>query len=194
MDWTLYNIPSCIICFNSKVWDQNIAETDETLQLQSVQQHPRLLNLSHSHPIRTGSGIKVLQDMWLVQNTCTVRSRNWWCCWWKKSGNHHLGWCIKPCKWWDFNYQPQLVFGSRISEPWTVSLGAGNWSYGWMKFLWDLKKALAPQNCQVLGIVNPYPSKHFFFSITASWRDLDTIIFMFRRSNIILPPLGILEP
>ena len=51
---------------------------DETLQLQSVQKHPRLLNLSHSYPIRTGSGIKVLQDMWLVQNTCTVRSRNWW--------------------------------------------------------------------------------------------------------------------
>ena len=24
--------------------------------------------------------------------------------------------------------------------PWTVSLGAGNWSYGWMKFLWDLSE------------------------------------------------------
>ena len=29
-------------------------------------------------------------------------------CWWLKSGDHHLG-SIKPCKWWDFNYQPQLV-------------------------------------------------------------------------------------
>ena len=30
---------------------------------------------------------------------------------------HHLG-CMKPCKYWDFNYQPQLV--SPISEPSTV--------------------------------------------------------------------------
>ena len=26
----------------------------------------------------------------------------------QKSGDHHLG-CMKPCKEWDFNCQPQLV-------------------------------------------------------------------------------------
>ena len=41
-------------------------------------------------------------------------------CWWKKSQT--TTWDVKkPCKQWDFNYQPQLV--SRVSQPSTVSKG-----------------------------------------------------------------------
>ena len=41
-------------------------------------------------------------------------------CWWKKSQT--TTWDVKkPCKQWDFNYQPQLV--SRVSKPSTVSKG-----------------------------------------------------------------------
>ena len=42
------------------------------------------------------------------------------CWWWRHPKANHLG-CINPCKWWDFNYQPQLVF-CRISEPSTLWL------------------------------------------------------------------------
>ena len=33
----------------------------------------------------------------------------------QNSGDHRLGY-IKPYKYWEFNYQPQLVSGSRISN------------------------------------------------------------------------------
>ena len=94
---------------------------------------------------RTGSGIKVLQDMWLVQKYHVFSIPN--------SINQSLG----P------SWHSQELAG--LTSPECMDKASGIGAMGWMKCpsFRSKERPLTPQNYHVLGIVHPYPSKHPFF-------------------------------